>query len=71
MNKHVFNKGWKHDATSVLILHPNLNNKSIQMKESCTTISYHEWNVSSIPEDYIGKDGFFVVLCLKNKSNKT
>ena len=38
----IFNKGWKHDATSVLILHPNLNNKSIQMKESCTTISYHE-----------------------------
>ena len=65
----IFNKGWTHDATSVFIPHPNLINKSIQMKESCTSSSYHEWKVDSIPEECIGKDGFFIVLCLKNKNN--
>ena len=67
----IFNKGWTHDTTSVLILHPNLINKSIQMKESYKSGNYHRWNVNSIPEEYnIGKDSFFTILCLKNETKK-
>ena len=63
----IFDKGWTHDTASVFILHPNSVNKSIHMKESVKIIKNHGWYVASIPEDYIEKDGFFVVLCLKNK----
>ena len=63
----ILDKGWTHDTASVFILHPNLINKSIHMKESVKIIKNHGWYVASIPEDYIEKDGFFVVLCLKNK----
>ena len=67
-NLNIFNKGWKHENTEVSILHPNSINKSIQMKEGGKSDTYHHWSVNTIPKEYIGEDGYFIVLCLKKNN---
>ena len=67
----IFKKGWKHENTEVSILHPNSINKSIQMKEGGKNENWHGWSVNTIPEEYIGEDGYFIVLCLKKDNWKT
>ena len=61
----IFNKGWNHNTTNVFILHPNSIIKSIQMEEDEKCRTYHRWIVVTISDEFIGEDGFFVVLCLK------
>ena len=66
----IFDKEWKHETSSVLILHSSVVNCSIQMGESFKCSTYHRWNVESISKEHIDKDGSFIVLCLKNKKQK-
>ena len=61
----IFDKEWKHETSSVLILHPSVVNCSIQMGENFKCSTYHRWNVESISKEHIDKDGSFIVLCLK------
>ena len=61
----IFEKGWRHENTEVSILHPYSINKAIQMKQGNKLDYVHQWEINSIPNEYIGKDGYFIVFCLK------
>ena len=64
----ILDKGWKHETSTVFILHPNLINGSIQMKECYKCDNFHRWVVDSISKKNIDdEDGSFTILCLKNK----
>ena len=58
----IFNKGRSHENTKLLILHPNSINNAIQMKK---VVNWKQWIIDTIPKEYIGEDGYFIVLCLK------
>ena len=61
----IFEKGWRHENTEVSILHPYSINKAIQMNQSNKRDYFHQWEINLIPNEYIGKDGYFIVFCLK------
>ena len=61
----IFNRGWRHESATVSILHPNDVNNSLKMKEDGKEYNHHQWKVTNIPKDYIDKDGYFIILCLK------
>lgn len=70
----IFEKGWRHENTAVTILHPNSFNKPMKMKEGGLKyknfplrmkIDFHKWRVDAVPKEYIGEDGYFIILCLK------
>ena len=63
----IFKKGLKHENTEVFILHPKFAFKGILMKKDRISHNCHTWSVNIIPEEYIGEDGYFIVLCLKKK----
>ena len=64
-NLDIYNKGFRHETTTVSILHPHHVNKSIQMKEDGKGEAYNLWIVDGIPSEYIDGDGFIVILCFK------
>ena len=66
-NLNIFKKGWKHENTEVSILHPNSINKSIQIKEDSKNANFYEWLVNTIPEEYIGEDGYFIISLIKKE----
>ena len=61
----IYNKGFRHETTTVTILRPNFVNKSIQMKEYNKGGAFSQWEVDEIPRDHIGEDSYFIILCLK------
>ena len=64
----IFHKGWKHDTTSVLILHPTHINKSIEMEKSAKlSAKCHQWRVFPISKEHRVEDDFFIVLFVKTK----
>lgn len=68
-NLKILTKGWRHDTTTVLILHPDHALRSIKMIEGGMEDHYCGWYVDYIPQECIyNKDGFFIVICLKDES---
>lgn len=60
----IYWKGWRHENTNVFIIHPTVINP-MKMKEGIRQSNYHQWSVNTIPQEYIGEDRYFIVLCLK------
>ena len=63
----IYNKGWRHGTSIVLMLHPYLVNKSLRLIEDgdTGTSKINFWSVESIPEVHIERDSSVVILCLK------
>ena len=62
----ILDKGWNHDISIALILHPKFVNGSIQMKVDISK-KYDCWSVDLLPKENI-EDGSFILLCLKQES---
>lgn len=56
----IFNKGWRHESTTVTILHPNHVN-GLTMKKGDKGSNYHHWTVDYVPDNYIDEDGYFII----------
>ena len=69
-NVNIFNNGFRYNTSTVYILHPENIIKSIQMEEYKNDFNYDQWLVRAIPKEHIDKDGCFVILCLKNKTEQ-
>ena len=61
----IFDNGWRHESTSVLILHPNHVYKSLKMREDLKSEGCHCWKVDYVPKGCIDEDGYFIIVCLK------
>ena len=64
-------KGWTLDTALVSVLHPDKINKCLEMNESMKDQNWHSWYVDSIPDEYIGTDGFFIILGLKHQMHQS
>ena len=61
----IFNKGWRHESTTVSIVHPIHDKKFLTMKECLKGNDFHQWKVDYVSNDYIDEDGYFIVVCSK------
>ena len=61
----IFEKEWRHQTTTVSILHPKQINRSLKMKEGLKDKGFNRWKVDYVSKDYIDDEGCFIVVCLK------
>ena len=60
----IYKKGWKHENTKVFIIHQSVI-EPMKMQKGVKHGSFYEWSVNTIPQEYIGEDGYFIVLFFK------
>ena len=64
-NLNIFPKGFRHETTTVSILHPHHVNKSIQMKEDGKGEDFHSWTVDPTTNRFFRSGYFSLFLCMK------